>query len=380
MNKKSIKMQNAAVSLNSGRVGNVRYYTKDGNTYTRTVASAANNPRSEGQMRVRTRVCNVVNNYRLLKTFLSKCFEKSDSCVSIYNLFFQKGMLCTPVYLVKELAGSGAAVAAPYCVSDGSLPRISYGLNSNGVLQTDIQLGDLAIGESTTVGELAQAIVEHSDGIFRYGDYLSFLAVLQKGSVSLPLVSVKGWNIQLVKNSTELVLDKVDALGFTTVGGCLGMSDEPEAGCYAWIHSRKSGGVKVSGQYLYNCNEEMLSHFISDEAFEAASASYGESTPDPFVTSDDSEGGEPVPPTEQKTVTLSVPTAMQSMGDIQINARTKAKSDTLAVPTGTEVTIKAIPVSGDYQFISWSDGNTSTSRTLTVSEDITLTASFSPIE
>ena len=138
--------------------------------------------------------------------------------------------------------------------------------------------------------------------------------------------------------------------------------------------------MKVSGQYLYNCNEEMLSHFISDEAFEAASASYGESTPDPFVTSDDSEGGEPVPPTEQKTVTLSVPTAMQSMGDIQINARTKAKSDTLAVPTGTEVTIKAIPVSGDYQFLSWSDGNTSTSRTLTVSEDITLTASFSPVE
>ena len=253
-------------------------------------------------------------------------------------------------------------------------------MNTNGVLQTDISLGDLNIGAATTVGELAQAIVQHSDGIFRYGDFLSFLAVIQKGNESLPLVSVKGWNIQLVKNSTELVLDKVDALGFSTVGGCIGMSDEPEAGCYAWIHSRKNGGVKVSGQYLYNCNEEMLSHFISDEAFETASESYGESAQDPFVTSDDSEGGEPTPPVEGKTVKLSIPSAMQSMGDIQINDRTKAKTDTLVVPAGSSVTIKAIPVSGDYQFISWSDGNTSSTRTLTVVEGVDLTASFSPVE
>ena len=380
MNKKSIKMQNAAVSLNSGRVGNVRYYTKDGNTYTRTVASNVNNPRSEGQMRTRTRVGNISNCYRMMRDFLAKCFQNANSCVSTYNLFFQKGMGCTPVYLTKELARAGACVAAPYGVSDGSLPRISYGLNTNGVLQTDISLGDLNIGAATTVGELAQAIVEHSDGIFRYGDFLSFLAVIQKGSESLPLVSVKGWNIQLVKNSTELVLDKVDALGFSTVGGCIGMSDEPEAGCYAWIHSRKNGGVKVSGQYLYNCNEEMLAHFISDEAFETASESYGESAQDPFVTSDDSEGGEPTPPVEGKTVKLSIPSAMQSMGDIQINDRTKAKTDTLVVPAGSSVTIKAIPVSGDYQFISWSDGNTSSTRTLTVVEGVDLTASFSPVE
>ena len=378
--KKYILKQNAAVSLNSGRVGNIRYYTKDGNTYTRTISSSVNNPRSEGQMRQRTKVSNLVNNYRMMKPFLAKCFEQSNSCVSIYNLFFKTSMMCQAVYLTKELAGSGAAVAAPYCVSDGSLPHITYGLNTNGILQTDINLGDLTIGVATTVGELAQAIVANNGGLYAYGDFISFLAVLQKGSVSLPLVSVEGWNIQLVKNSTELVYDKVDALGFSTVGTCLGMSDEAEAGCYAWIHSRKGNGVKVSGQQLYNCNEEMLSHFTSDEAFQAAKASYGESTPEPFVTSDDSEGGEPIPPTEQKTVSLSVPSAMQSMGDIQINARSKAKSDTLAVPTGTEVTIKAIPVSGDYQFISWSDGNTSATRTLTVSEDIALTASFSPVE
>ena len=379
--KKYIKKQNVAVALNSGRVGNVRYYTKDGNTYTRTVSSSVNNPRSEGQMRQRTKVSNLVNNYRMLKNFLGKCFQNANSCVSIYNLFFQKGMVCTPVYLTKELAGSGAAVAAPYGISDGSLPRISYGLNTNGILQTNLSLGDLNIGDTTTVGELAQALVENNEGVFHYGDFISFIEVIQKGSETLPLITAKGDNIQLAKNSPELLADKISTHGFATVGGCLGMDDEPEAGCYAWIHSRRNSGVKVSGQYLYNCNEEMLSHFTSDEAFQAASASYGESAQNPFITSDDGEGGdEPVPPVEGKTVSLSVPTAMQSMGDIQINARAKAKTDTLVVPTGTSVSIKAIPVSGDYQFISWSDGNTQATRSLTVSEDIDLTASFSPVE
>ena len=58
---KSIKKQNAAVSLSSGRVGNVRYYTKDGKTYTRTVSSAVSNPRTDAPMKIRTRVGNIVN-------------------------------------------------------------------------------------------------------------------------------------------------------------------------------------------------------------------------------------------------------------------------------------------------------------------------------
>lgn len=42
---------------------------------------------------------------------------------------------------------------------------------------------------------------------------------------------------------------------------------------------------------------------------------------------------------------------------------------------GSSVTITATPASG-YLFDQWSDGNTSATRTLTVTEDVTLTASF----
>ena len=79
---------------------------------------------------------------------------------------------------------------------------------------------------------------------------------------------------------------------------------------------------------------------------------------------------------EAQQVTLSVgQDTNPNWGDIQINDRTAAKSDTLSVASGTEVTIKAIAATG-YSFSSWSDGNTSATRTITVTENKTINASF----
>ena len=451
MSYKTILKQNVAVSLTNTRVGNVRYYTKDGKTYTRTVGSSASNPRSDGQMRVRTRIGHVVNMWRMLKPYLTDCFEAAGKSVSEYNLFVKKAMPCTPVYLTKSQAKTGACVAAPYGVSDGSLPQIQYALNSNGILQTGIALGSgFAIDSDTTVGQLAKAVVENNSTMFKYGDFLSFIAVIQKGNATYPYVSVKGWNLELVKNSPEKVLDKVSTLGFSVAGGHLAMSEAPDGGCYAWIHSRKENGIKVSGQYLYNANEEFLANFSSDEAFEGAKTTYGKSEDTSFVVSDE---GDDTEEEVKYTQTVSVGSGMESMGsvsgggrfaegtevtihavanegyefkgwklnggstyestnadytfeveqdnsfvaefavetetvtltvgqdtnpnwgDIQIGDRTAAKSDSLSVEAGTEVTIKAIAATG-YQFSSWSDGNTSATRTITLTENKTLNASF----
>lgn len=46
---------------------------------------------------------------------------------------------------------------------------------------------------------------------------------------------------------------------------------------------------------------------------------------------------------------------------------------------GSIVTVKATPKAG-YLFDKWSDGNTSASRNITVSEDMSLTASFKAAE
>ena len=79
---------------------------------------------------------------------------------------------------------------------------------------------------------------------------------------------------------------------------------------------------------------------------------------------------------EAAQVTLTVgQDTNPNWGDIQIDDRTAAKTDTITVAAGTEVTIKAIAATG-YSFSSWTDGNTSATRTITVTENKTVNASF----
>ena len=378
---KSIKMQNAAVSLSNTRVGNVRYYTKDGKTYTRTVASAVSNPRTDKQMRLRTRIGNAVNSWRYLKTFLEKCFEDASRSVSGYNKFVQLAMKSLQVYLTKTQAKTGACVAAPYAVSMGSLPKVDYALNTNGILQSNIKVGnDFQITATTTVGELADAIVNNQKGIWAYDDYITFFEVLQRGDSEYPYIDPNGWNLKLVKGSSDKVLDKVSAKGFSVAGRCIAMADEPEAGCYAWIHSREGdNGKQVSGQYLYNCNETFLAGFISEDAFDEAKVTYGNSSNAAFIYSDSSDAEpSPTPPTPStgKTITVNVADYCSAMGKVQINDGPMDNTEkSLEVEPGTQVTIKAAPVSG-YQFCNWSDGDSNATRTVTVNDDCEFTAEF----
>lgn len=67
--------------------------------------------------------------------------------------------------------------------------------------------------------------------------------------------------------------------------------------------------------------------------------------------------------------TLSIASANTAQGTV--SGRT--------YPEGSIVTVKATPKAG-YQFEKWSDGNTSASHNITVSEDLTLTASFKAVE
>ena len=286
-----IKKGNVAVSLNSGKVGNVRYYTKAGKTYTRVASSDVQNPRSKAQMAVRCRVANIKAMYSNLSVYLKKCFEKADASVSIYALFSGRAAKCAPVYLSKEEKQKGYCIAAPYCISEGSLPTIQYALNSNGVLESNIELGALTITAETTVGELADAIIANNPS-FAYGDYITFFDIEQTESMGVPSVKVDVKNLCLVKNSAELIEDKVND-GFASTGGHLAMQNTPENGVYGWVHSRKGNGVQVSTQYLYDCNSLMIAEYGSDEQLDKARFSYGESVTDPFITSDKEEENRP---------------------------------------------------------------------------------------
>ena len=363
---KSILKSNVAVSLNSGRVGNVRYYTKDGKTYTRTIYSNVKNQRAEKQMRVRCKVSNIVSMYRALKSLLGKTYEKATSSVSTYNLFWQNAVNCEPIYLTKKQAQMGLCVAAPYGVSNGSLKSIKYSLNEDGHLVSDIELGGLSIDNDTTIGELADAVVNNNANRIQYGDYISFVAVEQIGDAETPDVLANGWNLRLEKGSLEKVYEKINhGFGFDEINGCLGVEGELEPGCYAWILSRKNNGTKVSTQYLFDLNTEMTEAFGSDDQFDDAAESYDVSDDEAFITSDEAEGAD------------GLLVALHTSG-----AGTATGGGRYA--EGAEVTLVATPSTG-ASFLGWRLGSnveyesTDLSYTFEVEENVVITAEFSEV-
>ena len=73
---------------------------------------------------------------------------------------------------------------------------------------------------------------------------------------------------------------------------------------------------------------------------------------------------------------MNVADYCSTMGKVQINDGPMDNTEkSLEVEPGTQVTIKAAPVSG-YQFCNWSDGDSNATRTITVNDDCEFTAEF----
>lgn len=75
----------------------------------------------------------------------------------------------------------------------------------------------------------------------------------------------------------------------------------------------------------------------------------------------------------QKIVNYTVNISAGSNGSVSVNGISGNYSQ--SVPEGTILTIQGIGDSG-YDFDGWSDGNSDNPRTITVTSDLTLTASF----
>ena len=162
----------------SGSAGDLTFKTLNGLTVVSEKVTKMTNPRSDAQMRVRTRWSNVVAMYSGVRPLLRHGFENKPAGLSDYNMFVKVNMQRTPIYLTKQAVAGGACVATAYQISQGSLPAIVVtGTGQNGV--TDILLGSLSITSATTVAQFSTAVVQNNPD-YRYGDQISFFLVKQK--------------------------------------------------------------------------------------------------------------------------------------------------------------------------------------------------------
>ena len=269
---------NGIASKLKGSAGSLTFRRSAGRTIVSEKVTEVKISRTEPQQRHRTKWANVVQMYKGIRPLLNFGFESRPKNLSDYNMFVKVNMQQTPVYLTKQKVAGGACVAAPYQITQGSLPAIVVtGTGQNGV--TDILLSE-NITNATTVAQFAQDVVQNNAD-YRYGDQISFFLVKQKVNADTGIPYCQFAAVKVVLDATNddtLTSVTGGSNGFHSVDGKLGHSGNDGDCVYCWVHSRKSsnGRTLVSSQTLIDANS-ILSEYQGDAAYTLASSSYGQS-------------------------------------------------------------------------------------------------------
>lgn len=263
----------------SGKIGPLMFVQKkSGKTAVFEAPEVNETPvRTRAQMLLRLTWGNLGAVYTQFNKTLKHGHEDLEAGRTDYNAFVAENTKMTRVYLSKAALQNGGCVLAPYQITRGKLPSIVYKPNDDNVMVTNLELGDLVIDASTTVSDFSIAMLTLNDD-FEEGDQITFFHGVQTidEETGAPRARIKGWKVKLDMMDETPLWNVVSALGFTVVGGCLGMSQAFSDCGVAWIHSREDemGGLKVSTQRL-KVDSAVLQSYMGDTAFDASVADYG---------------------------------------------------------------------------------------------------------
>ena len=274
---------NGIVSKMKGSAGNLTFKQVNGVTIVSEKMTSQTNPRTEGQMKTRTKFTNIIQMYRGIRPLINYGFESKPQGINDYNMFVRVNMQQTPVYLTKQMVAGGACIAAPYQITQGSLPAIVISGSGNSSA-TDIFLGSQSLSASTTVADFAKAVVENNPD-YKYGDQISYFIIRQRinEATGTPYCNFDAYAVVLDAADTSKLWDVVPKNGFYVQDGCIGKYGNDGDCVFAWVHSRKTNGkTLVSSQQLIDANSK-LSEYQGDVAYTIAAGSYGE-TGSAFLT------------------------------------------------------------------------------------------------
>ena len=240
---------------------------------------------SYSQREHRARLANVVNFFKAIALIEKRGWENKKPNQSDFNCFTAVNLSASPVFLTKQEAELGAAVAAPYAASRGSLsviPGHYVGLNSTAFV-LGLNMGEDAIDwETETIGMFSTRIINNNPG-WQTGDKLSICAIDQiqrvVAGVTIPQVEVTYLEISLDPESATLLdtMSNWDAMQLdVTNDHVLQILDGADA-AFA-IHSRESKGyLETSSQdvIVKNVVSPIYVKYTSAQQKQDAMVSYG---------------------------------------------------------------------------------------------------------
>lgn len=269
-----------------GSIGDYTFARVNGQTVASQKVEKKSVPvRSRSQMLVRMQLANLAHLYQSFKGNLRLGFEGKAMQVSDYNEFIRTNFNANQVYLTKSQVAQGGCVVAAYQLTRGSLSVVNVEFGAGDVPESDIALGSLSLGSSTTLKAFSEAVLQNNPG-WQQGDQLSVFIARQTvdAATGVPRVEITSIEVTLdVEADTTMLGDLIDITLFGVVDGCLALAG-PVNGAVAIVHSRKTkNGTLVSSQFFVVSNS-YLAQFQSAAAFEAAVKSYGGLTQDEFLT------------------------------------------------------------------------------------------------
>ncbi len=262
----------------SGKVGEIVYRkTKKGVVVAQAPTKAGTPRRSEKQMYLRCQIGNEAANFRLFDGKLAQGFEDKAEGQSEFNMFVQCNYGVNPVFLTKQERLNGACVVAPYQFCRGTLKSIDISVNSDGILVSNIALGDLVIDSATTIAQLTTAILKYNTGWEDLDQITFFYAEQSRDPMSnVPRATMDSYRVVLDLSNETPLYTNVTELGFSTVNGRLGMNAALENAGAAWAHTREKedGNISVGSQRLVVVSD-LLGEYQTAAAMRASANSYG---------------------------------------------------------------------------------------------------------
>lgn len=281
-------VRSLAIGRATGSMGGITYRTIGGETISSQKRGKSSVKPSYAQSINIVSWANAVNFWQAFEGNDRPSFENRRPRVSDFNEFIAASRN-TPVYLTRTQSQQGGCVVAPYRVTRGSLPSIEVTTSgNNGEVGTDISLGNLTVGESTTIKQLSDAIINNNEGFVNGDAIVCFVARQSTNTVtSVPYTVIEEFKLTLDQTDNETLVSEIDPNleVFTKMADSdkLGMSQAVNGGV-VYIHTRlTTEGTKVSTQ-TFVVNNTLLATFTTDAARNSAIASYGGSLQRLFLT------------------------------------------------------------------------------------------------
>lgn len=287
------------------RLAGAVWYQQNGRTLVRELAASVSNPQTEDQMDNRVKMSNCVAIYRANAEWMKKyAFEVKKNYWSVYNAFMSANLSANDILLAKSDVELGAAVAAPYTMTKGSMPSVKCEWDeAEGAFITDLWTGDLSFseveGNTISVATLSAALLANNNGL-QEGDQISFVWNIQNLDANgIPSVIARYQEIIIDTNDQTTLEDRVGngVLAATSVyAGGNSLSFLPQSGVEVQAAlcciSRDNGSkVLVSTQQFVLTSDSVLDTFKGSSARQRAIRSYASGVQNPFLAGGYQLGG-----------------------------------------------------------------------------------------